>query len=89
MKPAGTWIVNDVTSPEVEELMTAFKAMTTVVKFANITLGSGNINVAEQNYLDAFVLFKKLGNDRGVSMLSSVLHVALLLSSQGLGHDVC
>lgn len=60
-------MVNDVTSPEVEELIKAFQAMTTVVKFANMTLGSGDIDVAQQNYVDALVLFTKLGNDRGVS----------------------
>lgn len=47
--------------------MTAFEAMTSVVKFANITLGTGNIDVAQQNYIDALFLFKKLGNDRGVN----------------------
>lgn len=62
----GTWIVNEVSSPEVEELMMAFEAMSTIVKFANITLGSGNVEVAKQNYVEALVLFKKLGNDRGV-----------------------
>lgn len=60
-------MVNDVTSPEVEELMAAFEAMTTVVKFANMSLGSGDIDLAQYTYCEAKALFTKLGNDRGVS----------------------
>lgn len=63
--------MNDITSPEVEELMTAFEAMTTVIKFANVTMGTGDIDVAQQNYVDAKILFTKLGNDRGVSSYST------------------
>lgn len=63
--------MNDITSPEVEELMTAFEAMTTVIKFANVTMGTGDIDVAQQNYVDAKILFAKLGNDRGVSSYST------------------
>lgn len=71
LQAAGPWIVNEISSPEVDKLIEAFKAMTTVVKFANMTLGSGNIDLAEHNYVDALVLFKKLGNDRGVSVTIS------------------
>lgn len=46
--------------------MNAFEAMTTVIKFANVTMGTGDIDVAQQNYTDAKFLFTKLGNDRGV-----------------------
>lgn len=63
----GLWMLNDVSCPEVEELMDAFKTMTTVVKFANLSLESGNVNAAEQHYIEALVLFKKLQNSRGVS----------------------
>ena len=63
--------MNDITSPEVEELMMAFEAMTTVIKFANVTMGTGDIDVAQQNYVDAKILFTKLGNDRGVSSYST------------------
>lgn len=66
VQAAGTWLVNDISSPEVEELVKAFETMTTIIKFANVTLGSGNIKIAKQTYVDALVLFKKLGNDRGV-----------------------
>lgn len=60
-------MVNDVSSPELVELMKAFHAMMTIVKFANITLGSGDVDVAKQSYIDALILFIKLKNDRGVS----------------------
>lgn len=73
LKAPGTWIVNDVTSPEVEELMTAFQAMTTVVKFANMSLNHGEIDVAQQNYIEAKVLFLKLGNERGVGIVHNNL----------------
>ena len=66
-------------SPEVEELMEAFKAMSTVVKAANINLRSGDLHIAEQNYVDALILFKKLENERGVR-----LHVYLGKSSRFL-----
>lgn len=61
-------MMNEVSSPEVEELINAFGAMTTVVKFANMTLASGDMAAAKSNYVDALILFKKLGNDRGVSV---------------------
>lgn len=47
--------------------MQTFKSMTTVIKFANLTLESGNVEEAHQGYHDALVLFTKLNNDRGVS----------------------
>ncbi|CAN0361522.1 unnamed protein product, partial [Laminaria digitata] len=80
----GTWIVNDITSSEVEELMTAFEAMTTVIKFANVTMGSGDIDVAQQNYIDAKVLFTKLGNDRGVSIVNNNLGNVYTLQARQL-----
>ena len=58
--------MNEVSCPEVEELMEACKAMSTVVKAANINLRSGELAIAKHNYIDALILFKKLGNDRGV-----------------------
>ncbi|CAN0578756.1 unnamed protein product, partial [Laminaria digitata] len=52
---------------ELEELLEAFESMATVVKFANVSLEGGDMELAKQNYVDALILFKKLGNDRGVS----------------------
>lgn len=63
----GLWMLNDVSCPEVEGLMDAFKKMSTVVKFANTSLESGNVEVALQSYTEALILFKKLKNPRGVS----------------------
>lgn len=60
-------MLNEVSCPEVEELMETFKTMTTVVKFANVSLESGNVEAAQQSYVEALVLFKKLQNSRGVS----------------------
>lgn len=60
-------MLNDVSCPEVEGLMDAFKKMSTVVKFANTSLKSGNVAVAQESYTDALILFKKLENSRGVS----------------------
>eukprot|EP00903_Cladosiphon_okamuranus_P013851 g12888.t1 len=83
-KTAGTWMVNDVTSPEVEELMTAFEAMLTVVKFANMKLASGDVDIAQQNYTEAKVLFTKLGNDRGVSIVNDNLGNVYTLQARQL-----
>lgn len=58
---------NETSCPEVEELMDAFKTMTTVVKLANVSLESGDVEVAQQSYMEALTLFKKLKNARGVS----------------------
>ena len=69
LQQVGPWVVNDVSSPEVEELIEAFKAMSTVVKAANLNLKSGNVNVARENYVNALILFKKLEDDRGVRVL--------------------
>ncbi|CAM9561723.1 unnamed protein product [Ectocarpus sp. 12 AP-2014] len=69
----GTWMVNDVSSPEVEELMDAFEQMNTVVKFANTTLATGNTAEAQRIYVGAMALFRKLGNDRGVSIVNNNL----------------
>lgn len=63
----GLWMLNEVTCPEVEGLMDAFRKMSTVVKFANTSLESGKIEVAYQSYTEALILFKKLNNSRGVS----------------------
>ena len=38
-----------------------------VVKFANVSLEGGDMELAKKKYVDALILFKKLGNDRGVS----------------------
>ena len=69
LQQVGPWVVNDVSSPEVEELIEAFKAMSTVVKAANMNLRSGNFSVARDNYVNALILFKKLEDDRGVRVL--------------------
>ncbi|CAN0442441.1 unnamed protein product, partial [Ectocarpus fasciculatus] len=62
-------MVNDISSPEVEELMDAFEQMNTVVKFANTTLATGNTAEAQRIYVGALALFRKLGNERGVSIV--------------------
>lgn len=59
-------MVNDVSCPELEELIQAFESMATVIKFANMSLEGGDLELARQNYVSALILFKKLGNDRGV-----------------------
>lgn len=69
----GSWIVNEVSSPEVEDLIEAFKAMSTVVKAANMSLKSGNLSVARENYVNALILFKKLEDERGVGLLCNAL----------------
>ncbi|CAN0297621.1 unnamed protein product, partial [Ectocarpus sp. 8 AP-2014] len=69
----GTWMVNDISSPEVEELMDAFEQMSTIVKFANTTLATGNTAEARRIYVGALALFTKLGNDRGVSIVNNNL----------------
>ena len=61
-------MVNEVSCPEVEQLMEAFRAMSTVVKASNMNLRSGDLDVAEKNCIDALILFEKLGNDRGVRL---------------------
>ena len=61
------WILNEITCPEVEELMDAFKSMTTIIHFGNQTLGTGDLEAAHKSYCDALFLFTKLSNDRGVS----------------------
>lgn len=66
-------MVNDTSSPEVEELMKAFESMSTVVKFANTTLASGDIGAARLIYVEALELFTKLRNDRGVSIVNNNL----------------
>lgn len=47
--------------------MGAFKGIATIVKFANLTLGRGDLEAAYQGYHDALILFTKLNNSRGVS----------------------
>lgn len=59
--------MNEISCPELEELIKAFESMATVVKFANMSLHDGDLELARQNYVNALILFKKLGNDRGVS----------------------
>lgn len=77
-------MVNDVTSPEVEELMTAFESMSTVVKFANLSLSSGDLDVAQRTYFEAKILFTKLGNDRGVSIVHNNLGDVFTLQARAL-----
>ncbi|CAN0441249.1 unnamed protein product, partial [Ectocarpus sp. 13 AM-2016] len=47
--------------------------MNTVVKFANTTLATGNTTEAQRIYVGAMALFRKLGNDRGVSIVNNNL----------------
>ncbi|CBJ25694.1 ATP-binding region, ATPase-like [Ectocarpus siliculosus] len=68
---AGRWMFNESSCPEVEELMDAFKTMTTVVKFANEPLESGDVDAAQQNNMGALTLFKKLKNARGVAIVNN------------------
>ncbi|CAM9131372.1 unnamed protein product [Ectocarpus fasciculatus] len=72
-QPPGTWIVNDMSSPEVDELMDAFEQMNTIVKFANTTLATGNMAAAKDIYMDALKFFTKLENERGVSIVRNNL----------------
>lgn len=81
---AGPWMVNDVTSPEVEELIKAFESMSTVIKFANIKLASGDVDMAQQNYTEAMILFMKLKNDRGVSIVNNNLGNVYTLQARQL-----
>ncbi|CAM9357367.1 unnamed protein product, partial [Hapterophycus canaliculatus] len=83
-KDPGLWMLNEVSCPEVEELMDAFKTMTTVVKFANVSLASGNVEVAYRNYMDALILFKKLKNDRGVAVVYNNLGNVYTLQARAL-----
>ncbi|CAN0358298.1 unnamed protein product [Ectocarpus sp. 12 AP-2014] len=69
----GTSMVNNVSSPEIEDLMDAFEQMSTIVKFANTTLATGDMAAAKVIYKAALALFKKLGNDRGVSIVNNNL----------------
>ncbi|CAM9481056.1 unnamed protein product [Pylaiella littoralis] len=79
----GTWMVNETSSPEVEELMKAFEAMTAVVKFANTTLANGDISSAKLIYVEALKTFAKLGNDRGVAIVNNNLgNVHTLLAAK-------
>lgn len=72
-KAVGTPIVNDQRSPEEAELMQAFQEMVTIVEFANTTLGAGNLTAACHRYEAASMLFKKLGNGRGVNIVRNNL----------------
>lgn len=76
--------MNDATSPEVEKLMSAFKEMSTVVKFANITLTSGNVDIAIDIYRGALFLFMPLGNDRGEGIVCNNLGSAYTLKAWDL-----
>lgn len=59
--------MKEMSCPELGELIQAFESMATVVEFANVTLEGGDIELAKKNYVRALFLFKKLGNERGVS----------------------
>ena len=54
-------------SPELEDLVRSFENMTTVIKFSTTSLRNGDLEAAQKKYMDALVLFEKLGNYRGVS----------------------
>ncbi|CAM9201664.1 unnamed protein product [Laminaria digitata] len=77
-------MVNDVSCPELEELIKAFESMATVVKFANMSLEGGDLGLARQNYVDALILFKKLGNDRGVNIVNNNLGNVYTLQARQL-----
>lgn len=64
METFGPW--NEARSPEMKEMIEAFKEMMTIVQFANELQGTGNITAALQNYKAALTLFTKLGNGGGV-----------------------
>lgn len=46
--------------------MRAFEDMTTVIRFYGTSLRTGDLEAAQKNYMDALVLFEKIGNYRGV-----------------------
>ncbi|CAN0496462.1 unnamed protein product, partial [Laminaria digitata] len=77
-------MVNEISCPELEELLEAFESMATVVKFANVSLEGGDIELAKQNYVDALILFKKLGNDRGVGIVNNNLGNVFTLQARAL-----
>lgn len=61
--------MKEVSSPEVEELVKAFKAMSDAIKNANMNLRIGNLSVARKNYINAMILFKKLEDERQVKTI--------------------
>lgn len=64
----GTWMVNKVTCCEMVDLMKVFESMSTIVKFANTTLGKGGAEAAKKIYIEALRLFTMLENGKGVSV---------------------
>jgi len=73
MQAPGLWVVNGASSPEIDEFIEAFKQMSTVVKFANTTLASGDLAGARKNYVEALTLFRILNNDKGVGIVNNNL----------------
>ncbi len=65
--------MNGTSSPEVEELVSAFKKMTNIVQKANRSLARGDVEIAQQSLCDAKLLFTKLTNDRGVRIVDNNL----------------
>ena len=55
------------------DLKKAFESMSTVVKFANTIVASGDVTAARIIYVEALMLFTKLGNDRGVGIVNNNL----------------
>lgn len=49
--------------------------MTTVIKFYGTSLRTGDLEAAQKNYMDALVLFEKIGNYRGVRRLPFPYHL--------------
>ncbi|CAM9362022.1 unnamed protein product [Ectocarpus fasciculatus] len=84
---AGRWMFNETSCPEVEELMEAFKTMTTVVKFANVSVESGDVGAAQQSYMDALTLFKKLKNARGVAIVNNNMGNVYTLQARALSQE--
>lgn len=68
-------MLNDVSCPEVNQLIDAFKSMVTIVKSANLTIGRGDLDITRQIYVEALILFTKLENTRGVRSLCLVFEI--------------
>ena len=66
-------MVNGSSSPEIEEFVSVFNQMSTVVKFANTTLASGDLAAAKKNNVEALTLFTMLENEKGVAIVNNNL----------------
>eukprot|EP00937_MAST-01D_sp_MAST-1D-sp2_P006036 g6036.t1 len=69
-------------SPEMAVLMKVCDQMGTVVKFANVSLQSGNVAAARTSYEEALQLFTALRNKKGVGVCQNNLGSAHLLLAQ-------